>query len=327
MQLPSFLTLGVAGFMVLGVAASATVIATHQPDTCEIPVTVTTAASLVSVTDSTETATPDTFFPTPLKTTGIERLSVDEGNGQPALDGSAVDFQVSVFFGATNEFVTSSSYDSAEPVRRVIDSESEDFFSRELRCVTTGERVVFTSTIEDVFGPIPEDEIVQNTSTVVLVVDIQQAYIPRPVGRASLPQRGLPQVLDHPEGFHGVSFPMAPPPADLAVQTVIQGDGAPVSDGDRVVVQYTGVVWQTQSVFSSSFEQSFPVTLTVADGSLEGATAGVINGVYEALVGARVGSRVLSVIPPEFGYPAGSQPPGVPEGATLVYVFDILGIE
>jgi peptidylprolyl isomerase len=327
MRPPSFLSLGIAGFMVLGVAASATVIATSQPDTCEVPVTATTAASLVSIADVTDTPIPDTFFPTPLKTTGIERLSVTEGNGQPALNGSAVDFQVSVFFGATNEFVTSSSYDSAEPVRRVIDSESDDFFSRELQCVTTGERVVFTSTIADVFGPIPEDEIVQNTSTVVLVVDIQQAYLPRPVGRASLPERGLPQVLDHPEGFHGVSFPMAPPPADLAVQTVIQGDGAPVSDGDRVVVQYTGVVWQTQSVFSSSFEQSFPVTLSVADGSLEGATTGVISGVYEALVGSRVGSRVLSVIPPEFGYPAGSQPPGVPEGATLVYVFDILGIE
>jgi hypothetical protein len=327
MRPPSFLTLGIAGFMVLGVAASATVIATSQPDTCEIPVTATTAASLVSVTDVTETVIPQTFFPTPLKTTGSERLTITEGSGQQALNGSAVDFQVSVFFGATNEFVTSSTYDSAEPVRRVIDSESEDFFSRELRCVTTGERLVFTTTIADVFGPIPEDETIQNSSTVVLVIDVQQAYMPRPVGRASLPERGLPQVVDHPEGFHGVSFPMAPPPADLAVQTVIQGDGPAVSDGDRVVVQYTGVIWQTQSVFSSSFEQSFPVTLTVADGSLEGATSGVIRGVYDALVGARVGSRVLSVIPPEFGYPEGSQPVRVPEGATLVYVFDILGIE
>jgi hypothetical protein len=327
MRAPSFITLGLAGFMVLGVAASATAIASTIPSPCDIPDTVTTAASLVSVTDVAETPIPDTFFPTPLKTTGMERVTITPGSGQQAVNGSAVDFQVSVFFGATNEFVTSSSYDSAEPVRRVVDSESDDFFSRELRCVTTGERLVFTSTVEEVFGPIPEDEIIQNTSTIVLVVDVQQAYMPRPVGRASLPERGLPQVVDHPDGFHGVSFPMAPPPGDLAVQTVIPGDGVPVADGDRVVVHYTGVVWQTQSVFSSSFDQSFPVTLTVTDGSIEGATSGVISGVYEALLGARVGSRVLAVIPPERGYPSGSQPTGVPEGATLVYVFDILGVE
>ncbi len=327
MPAPSFLILGLTGFLVLGVAASATVISTGQPDNCEVPQTITTAASLVEVTDSPDSPIPDTFFPTPLKTSGIERLSIVEGSGQQAQNGAAVDFQVSVFFGGSNEFVTSSTYDSAEPVRRVIDSDSDDFFSRELSCVTSGERVVFTSTIEDVFGPIPEDDIIQNTSTVVLVVDVQQAYIPRPVGRASLPERGLPQVVDHPEGFHGVSFPMAPPPSDLAVQTVIQGDGNQVADGDRVVVHYTGVVWQTQSLFASSFEQFTPITLTATDGSLEGATSGVISGVYEALVGSRVGSRVLAVIPPEFGYPAGNQPPGVPEGATLVYVFDILGIE
>lgn len=327
MRVPSFLSLGLVGFMVLGVGAAATVIASGQTDNCEIPDTATTAVSLVSVTDDADTPIPDTFFPTPLKTTGTERVTYTEGSGQQALNGSTVDFQVSVFFGATGEFVTSSSYDAAEPVRRIVDFESDDFFSRELRCATSGERLVFTSTVEDVFGPIPEDDIIQNASSIVVVIDVQQAYMPRPMGRASLPERGLPQVVDHPDGFHGVSFPMAPPPTDLKVQTVIQGDGPAVVDGDRVVAHYTGVVWQTQSVFASSFDQGFPVTLTIADGSLEGATTGVISGVYEALVGARVGSRVLAVIPPEFGYPAGNQPAGVPDGATLVYVFDILGIE
>ncbi len=327
MRAPSFLALGLTGFIVLGVAASATVIATSQPDTCESSDTVTTAASLVNVGQVAETPVPEVFFPTPLKTTGTERLTIADGDGQQAANGSAVDFQVSVFFGVTNEFLTSSSYDSAQPVRRVVDSDSEDFFSRELHCATSGEQIVFTSTVADVFGPIPEDDIIQNTSTVVVVVDVQQAYMPRPTGRASLPERGLPQVVDHPEGFHGISFPMAPPPSDLAIQTIIQGDGPVASDGDQVVVHFTGVVWETQSVFSSSFDQLTPITLSLVDGSLEGATTGVIGGVYQAILDARVGSRVLAVIPPEFGYPAGSTPPGVPPGATLVYVFDVLGIE
>jgi hypothetical protein len=327
MRVPSFLALGLASFVVLGIAASATVVATNQAESCEVPDTVTSAASLVNVGPSAESPIPDVFFPTPLKTTGTERLTLVNGSGQRATNGSAVDFQLSVFFGVTNEFLTSSSYDDTQPVRRVIDSESEDFFSRELSCVSSGEQLVFTSTVADVFGPIPEDDIIKNSSTVVLVVDVQQAYMPRPAGRAALPERGLPQVVDHPDGYHGISFPMAPPPGDLAVQTVIRGDGRPAAEGDRIVVHFTGVVWETQAVFSSSFDQLRPITLTLVDGSLEGATTGVISGVYQALQNARVGSRVLAVIPPEFGYPVGSLPPGVPPGATLVYVFDVLGIE
>ncbi len=321
------LTIGLAGFVVLGVAASAVVISTNQPETCELPSTPTTAASLVTVVDRDDTPVPDAQFPTPLKTTGIERVTTLPGTGDPAVNGSTVDFQVAVFFGLTNEFVTSSSFDDIEPVRRVIDTSSEDFFSSQLACATTGERVVFTSTVEDVFGAIPEDDTIQNASTVVVVIDVAQTYMARPTGSASLPERGLPQVVDHPRGFHGLSFPMSPAPDNLRIQTVITGSGQTVSSGDRVVVQYTGVVWQTQTVFASSFDQAFPVTLDLVDGSVEGATGGAISGVYRALVDQRVGSRVLAVIPPEFGYPAGSQPPGVPEGGTLVYVFDIIGTE
>jgi len=32
------------------------------------------------------------------------------------------------------------------------------------------------------------------------------------------------------------------------------------------------------------------------------------------------------IVPPDLGYASGSAPAGVPEGSTLVYVVDILGI-
>jgi hypothetical protein len=35
---------------------------------------------------------------------------------------------------------------------------------------------------------------------------------------------------------------------------------------------------------------------------------------------------VLISVPPDVGYPPGMAPTGVPDGATLVYVFDILGV-
>jgi peptidylprolyl isomerase len=40
-----------------------------------------------------------------------------------------------------------------------------------------------------------------------------------------------------------------------------------------------------------------------------------------------VGSQVIAVIPPEFGYPEGTNPPAIPAGSTLIFVVDILGIK
>lgn len=327
MPAPSLLTLGLVGFLALGLGASAVVTISQTSPACSIEPTATTAASLVSVGEEIGETGPEVFFPTPLKTTGIERLTIRDGSGLRSAEGSAVDFHVVVAFGPTGEIIDSSWPDAEVPARRVVDSEATDFFSRHLGCVTPGERIVFTSEVQDVFGPIQENEVVKNTSTVVLVVDVERTFLAEPEGRSALPERGLPQVVDHPDGFHGVSFPMSPPPTTLGVQAVIRGDGEPLRDGDRVVAHYTGVVWETQSVFSRSLDQAFPVTLSVVDGSAEGATSGVIRGVYDALLGQTVGSRVLAVIPPELGYPEGTAPQGVPEGATLVYVFDILGVE
>ena len=329
MPVPRLYSVGIVACIAVGAGASAVVWANEATPSCEIPSTVTTAVELVEVSQEIlETPqAPSVFFPTPLKTTGVERMMVRSGTGLEAIDGAALDFQAAVYFGQNGDFVTGTSYNPAEPLREVIDTGSTEFFNSQLACARPGDQIVFTATIEDVFGPIPEDELVKNDSTIVVVVDIQQVYLPRANGTPALPERGMPQVVEHPLGFHGVSFPMNPPPTDLRIQTTRQGSGEVLGEGDRVVVHYTGMVWETQNVFSASFDQEVPVTLDVLDGSAEGATAGVITGVYEALLGQRVGSQVIAVIPPGFGYPDGNQPPGVPDGSTLVYVIDILGIE
>ena len=42
------------------------------------------------------------------------------------------------------------------------------------------------------------------------------------------------------------------------------------------------------------------------------------------LVGRRVGSRTLLVLPPDSGFPEGSNNPPVEKGDTVVYVVDLL---
>jgi peptidylprolyl isomerase len=279
----------------------------------------------VEVTNSEE-STPQASFPTPLKTTGRELSVAQAGEGEPARATGFVDFDLNIFLGATGEYVTGSDYQPGNPVRRVIDSSSEDFFSAILECQQPGSQVVVTTTVEDVFGPVEGDGVITNESTIVLVVDVHQTYPNKADGSARLPQSGMPTVVQTDEGVHGLSFPNAPIPTELRVSVLKQGDGVAIKEGDFVTAHFTAAVWNTREIFNTSFEQGIPLSLVARDSFTAGEGVGVIPGLAQALIGQTVGSQVLVSIPPSLGYPAGQAPAGVPDGSTLVYVFDILGI-
>ena len=322
------LGIAITGLVGIGVVASAVAWAQPRTPSCEPLAEAGKASTLVEITDSENPDTPPVAsFPTPLVTKGKEISLVRSGEGIAATPGAAVDFQVAAYLGATGQFLTASSYLPGESVRRVADPESDDFFSRALTCAKAGDRLVVTDTIQSVFGPIPEDELVQNDSTAVVVIDVVGSYLERADGRSQPFQAGSPAVVNHPEGFHGVTIPMGTPPEQLQVFTVKQGTGAPLEEGQTAVVNFTGVVWETRQVFSSSFDQGIPLDVALVDGSAEDATGGIISGIFDGLIGQTIGSQVALVVPPSAGYPEGGGPPGVPDGATLVYVFDILGVK
>jgi len=264
-------------------------------------------------------------FPTPLKTTGRELSIVREGAGEPAQVKGYVDFDVSIFLGSDGSFVTGSPYDPASPVRREIEPGSDDFFSDVLQCALGGSQLAITTTIEDVFGPIDESENLNNSSTVVMVVDVHQTFPNRATGNPRLPQSGMPTVVQTADGVHGISFPNAPIPSDLRVSVLKQGDGPAIREGDFVTTHFTGAVWETQQIFSTSFERGMPLSLVAQDITTSSSGVGVIPGVAQALIGQSVGSQILVSVPAGIGYPPGAQPPGVQDGHTLVSVFDILG--
>jgi peptidylprolyl isomerase len=251
---------------------------------------------------------------------------VTAGSGEPARATGFVDFDLNIFLGATGEYLTGSDYQAGNPVRRVIDSSSEDVLSAILECQQPGAQVVVTTTVEDVFGPVEGDATITNESTIVLVVDVHQTYPRKANGSPRLPQSGMPTVVQTDEGVHGLSFPNAPIPTELRVSVLKQGDGVAIQEGDFVTTHFTGAVWETREIFSTSFEQGVPLSLVALDSFTAGEGVGVIPGLAQALIGQTVGSQVLVSIPPSLGYPAGQAPAGVPDGSTLVYVFDILGI-
>ncbi|MBY8880512.1 FKBP-type peptidyl-prolyl cis-trans isomerase [Actinacidiphila acidipaludis] len=107
------------------------------------------------------------------------------------------------------------------------------------------------------------------------------------------------------------------PSKDLAVKTVIQGDGPAIAAGDYVQVNYLGQIWDTAKVFDTSFGRG-PYTNVIGEGK-------VIPGWDQGLVGQKVHSRVELAIPPSLGYgSSGNAQAGIKGTDTLVFVVDIL---
>lgn len=126
---------------------------------------------------------------------------------------------------------------------------------------------------------------------------------------------GEVEVSGSPQASPAIAVPGGDPPSELEVTTLVQGEGDTVEAGDLLVVDYTGVLWDTGEEFDSSWGRGQPAAFGIGVDQ-------VIDGWDEGLVGQSVGSRVQLVIPPELGY--GDQDQGtIPPNSTLVFVVDI----
>jgi hypothetical protein len=269
---------------------------------------------------------PKVDFPTPLVAKSGQLTIVDEGGGEKIYPGQTVDFLATQYDPRTGEATGSSGYEEDSAIRGVIgDSvgEGTDVLASLLACTHVGDRVVVATDAKSIYGDSYDPEVIPNgDATTVLVFDIVAAYLGKANGWDQLPQAGFPSVVLSPDGRPGITVPGNDPPKDLRIATLKAGTGSTVKDDSQVVMHYTGVVWETGTVFDSSWasESAAPVTLS---------PGGVVPGFAKAIVGAKVGSQVIAVIPPgeKYGYPEGSAPGAVGEGNTMIFVIDILGIE
>lgn len=162
------------------------------------------------------------------------------------------------------------------------------------------------------------------TDVLVFVLDVVSGYKADVdiTGRQG-PQSdaALPKVAGDPgSGNPTVTIPVGvSPPASLVADRLIKGSGKTVLKGQTLVLQYTGVDWNTGKTFDSSFtrKQAFGTAIGVGK---------VIPGWDTGLVGKQVGDRVLLVVPPAQGYgPSGGQASaGIGKDDTLVFVVDIV---
>jgi FKBP-type peptidyl-prolyl cis-trans isomerase len=106
-------------------------------------------------------------------------------------------------------------------------------------------------------------------------------------------------------------------PTQLKVEDLIEGDGAAAKTGDKVSVQYVGVLFSNGKQFDASWDNDKkPFEFTLGSGQ-------VIAGWDQGIVGMKVGGRRKLTIPPDMAYGAQGQPPSIPANATLVFEVDL----
>jgi len=292
---------------------------------CDAPVSSGAASDLVSVTGDFGSV-PQVDFPTPLKTDSTQRSQIIEGDGPGLVLGQKVQVDLSVFNGTTGESIEKSSYDGETTANFVLNEATIAGLTDGLLCAQVGSRIAVVASPEDAFGPAGgnADIGVAEDDSIVFVLDVVKSYLTQADGAAQLPEAGLPAVVLAEDGTPGVIVPSADPPTDLEVGVLKKGDGDVVEDGAIVTVHYTGVIWDSKTVFDSSWAKGSPAAFVAADGTTK--EGGVIPGFANALIGQTVGSQIVAVIPPDQGY--GDQASDtIPAGSTLVFVVDILGVD
>ena len=121
--------------------------------------------------------------------------------------------------------------------------------------------------------------------------------------------------MDKPE----IDFPDGPPPSELEVTDVTEGDGAEATPGSTVTVHYVGVAHSTGEEFDASYNRGEPLQFRLGVGQ-------VISGWDTGVQGMKVGGRRRLVIPPHLAYGDRGAGGVIGPGETLIFVVDLVGV-
>ena len=113
--------------------------------------------------------------------------------------------------------------------------------------------------------------------------------------------------------------PDGPPPSDLEVIELSEGDGAEATAGSTVSVHYVGVAHSSGEEFDASYNRGQPLQFKLGVGQ-------VISGWDQGVQGMKVGGRRQLVIPPHLGYGDRGAGGAIKPGETLIFVVDLLGV-
>ena len=111
-----------------------------------------------------------------------------------------------------------------------------------------------------------------------------------------------------------------PPPADLEVIELTEGDGAEATAGSTVSVHYVGVAHSTGEEFDASYNRGAPLDFRLGVGQ-------VISGWDQGVQGMKIGGRRRLVIPPHLAYGDRGAGGVIGPGETLIFVVDLIDVK
>jgi peptidylprolyl isomerase len=276
---------------------------------------------------------PSAKVPTPTITKRVEVSTLKKGTGLLLGEHDVADIQLSLYTAADGKLVgstgTSSGFTRAASLQADVGS-STNAVSRALMCERVGSRVVTVLTAAQYFGTAAEatSNGVTPSTVIVAVSDIIKGYRGRATGILQPLQSGFPSVVTAGDGTPGLTLDLQEPPKTLQYEVVRGGSGKKVKAGQQVLLQVQGVEWTDPApttTFDSTWTTHTPRFYKLTALAKNKGGQSLDKSSVKALVGQRIGSQILVVVPPKDGYPSGKAPSGYPTGATLIFVYDILG--
>lgn len=246
----------------------------------------------------------EVFSPLHLKETSV--TDVIQGDGRAVETGQqAIMLELSIFSGETGEQVYGTSYNPDQGQVSNIDywATQSPGLSDVLECATQGSRLLAALTPEDFGKEALAGLGLEDDDNMVFVIDVLDVYLSKAEGALQFNDaQGLPTVVRAPDGTPGVIIPDSDAPTEQVAQTLIEGDGDEVTDGQVPLVNVMAVGWDDKTVVTSTWGQGPTADL-----------ASSAPSVADALVGKPVGSQLLVVTPAADG------------AGAVAYVVDILG--
>lgn len=269
----------------------------------------------------------------PVKADKLERTVLTEGKGDVIEDGQTIDVALAIFNGTSGEPMQQQPEAPMAYTKGALMGWADEAF----RCAVPGQQVTLTASFSEMYDGVEPEQMgladMTKDDPVVVVMNFGEItetkaepgtlepgdLLKKAGGKAQAAPKGFPTVKLADNGEPTITMPEGvEPPSELSVATLIEGDGEVVEPGDRVYVNYRGVIWRTGEEFDSSWSRGEPIPFRTNE---------VIPGFTKALEGQKVGSQVISVVPAEDGgYGADwLTGKGYEADDVMVFVLDILG--
>lgn len=238
-------------------------------------------------------ATPALVVNSPVSVLSPKVTQLEMGPGRTIEADSPLIISMMTYSGETGKVLSQ----AGRPALSVGKANAEDFDKFLAGAVvgkTEGSRLLFARPVEQGGKRVTELSVVD-----ILYSAASGEAVANPGGPLSVTVNEAGPRLAHAEGD---------PPADLKVQTLVEGDGQQVHSSDAVLAQYVSARWDDSVVVSSTWSTGIPATIRLDN---------TMPGVRNALLDQRVGSRLAVTIPPNLAQ----------GDTTLMMVIDILGTE